>query len=117
MREGIRTYKGIRNEIRRALPYWPLGFARTLEADAALALDAGEKIYLAVWHRFPDNAECTEIPLGTVLHDRRPKSVGILYPSSRDMQNKTPYTWDDEQEVLRICFQDAPAARLFVLKL
>lgn len=117
VREGIRTYKGIRNEIRRALPYWPLGFARTLEADAALALDAGEKIYLAVWHRFPDDAECTEIPLGTVLHDRRPKSVGILYPSSPDMQNITPYTWDDEQEVLRICFQDAPAARLFVLKL
>jgi hypothetical protein len=33
------------------------------------------------------------------------------------MQSKTPYTWDDEQSVLRICFQDAPAARLFVLKL
>ena len=113
--EGIRTYKQIRQDIRVALPYWPLGFAHATDAYAALALYHETTIYLAVWHRFDDGMGFVDLPFETVLGDRKVKSVEILYPASPVMKASTPYRWSDESRVLHVSMDAAPAARLFVL--
>ena len=117
VKEGIQTYKAIRSDIRTSLPYWPLGFARAVESNAVLVLDAGDTLYLAVWHRFRDDKDCVEIPMDRVLGNRKMKSVDILYPQSSRMQADTPFAWNDPESILRIHFQSAPCARLFVLRL
>ncbi len=113
VKEGIQTYKQIRQDIRVSLPYWPLGFADSISPHAALALQTEGAVYLAVWQRYQSALDTLEIPLHDALGGKKVKSVKILYPSDSTMQRATPYSWDDKEEVLHIEFKEAVCARLF----
>lgn len=47
--EGIAYYKSIRLDIKRAVPFWPLGVSHQGAQWVSLGLDAGIKLYIAVW--------------------------------------------------------------------
>lgn len=51
VKEGIRVYKYIRRDIRRALPFWPLGLADNQDMWLCAGLRLEKKVYLAVWKR------------------------------------------------------------------
>ena len=67
VKEGISCYKNMRQDIRRAVPFWPLGLARTTSPWVSLAIRTPERAYLAVWRRgTPDTgagSDCCELPL------------------------------------------------------
>ncbi|NLO85137.1 MAG: alpha-galactosidase [Clostridiales bacterium] len=47
--EGIAYYKSIRHNIKRAIPFWPLGVSHQGAEWVSLGLDVGTKLYIAVW--------------------------------------------------------------------
>jgi len=47
--EGIALYKQIRGDIRKGLPFWPLGLPRLGYGWIAYGLDCGAQSYVAVW--------------------------------------------------------------------
>ncbi len=57
--EGIRYHKSIREDIRNAMPFWPLDFARNGDGWSALGMECGKTIYLAVWRMQSGNEVCT----------------------------------------------------------
>lgn len=64
VKEGIGCYKAMRGDIRRAVPYWPLGLAKAEDDWLCLGLwnPGKQKGYLAVWKRGGEETE-KEIPL------------------------------------------------------
>ena len=77
MREGIAYYKSIAGAKKRALPYFPEGFARLGQDHIASGLIDGDKIYLAVWYLHGESAFTVALPDAI-------KDVKIGYPSESD---------------------------------
>lgn len=108
VREGLDVYKKIRGDIRKAYPWWPLGFASFADPWMALALDAGKKQYLAVWRL--GGSETMHIPLeplrGAAVH------VRCAYPQDE----RCSYLWNPGTASLTVSLPAAPAARLFEIE-
>ncbi len=77
VREGIAYYKAIAEAKKRALPYFPEGFARLGQDHIASGLVDGDKIYLAVWYLHGESAFTVSLPDAI-------KDVKIGYPSDAD---------------------------------
>ncbi len=106
MKEGVALYKQIRGDIRRGVPFWPLGFGSLHDPVLAYGLRAGNRVYLSVFTPGTDHAE---IPLS---FDGKPVTdVKVIYPSGE----RCAYSF--EQGVLRVDMPQKKAARLFVLTL
>ena len=58
VKEGIACYKSIRQDIRRAVPFWPLGLSSYGDSWVSLGLKAGNKNYIAVWRSDSGNDTC-----------------------------------------------------------
>lgn len=105
VREGIRVYKKIRGQIRKGIPFWPLGLAKNTDEWLAAGLKSSAQglgecgvydavgkdcpdpgfAYLAVWKR-KDGADTKEIDLARSLHV--PEGIRLkaecIYPAGRD---------------------------------
>ena len=108
IRQAIAYYKTTRQDIRLALPFWPLGMPHFHDPWLSLGLKTENKTYLAVW-RLTGQAT-TQIP---VPHLQKSK-VGIKcgYPGGREGE----WSWDSKQASLSVTLGQEYCARLFELE-
>ncbi|MDO4521803.1 MAG: alpha-galactosidase [Eubacteriales bacterium] len=120
VKEGISVYKQIRNDIKAARPFWPLGLASYSDSWVALGLYTSGKAYLAVWKCIEQPSSlCVEIPefalpsrSNTADSDAdcdTPSTVRCIYPSSSD----SIWTYKNTSRTLRIQSGEGVMARLF----
>ena len=81
VKEGIDVYKSIRDDIKIGYPVFPLGLTNLGDPYSAFGIDAGDKLYLAVWRVNSDESE-KFIPLR--LKDRVIDKAETIYPSYRE---------------------------------
>jgi alpha-galactosidase len=78
---AVDVYKEIRTDVRRAIPFWPLGLPGWTDPWIAVGERAGERTYVAVWRRdgsvSGDVGRRLAIPH---LRGRRDVEVRVLYP-------------------------------------
>lgn len=97
VKEGIDYYKGIRGDIRLAVPVWPLGLADSQDHWLAVALKTQEKAYLAVWRRGGEEENCV-IPLNKMIPVGEKAAVRLAYPETVLTEN-VEYAVSDMTEV------------------
>ena len=105
MREGISLYKEIRDDVKKGVPVFPLGFTDTRDDVLAYAIKAEGKSYLAVFTPKTDKAEIPLAEAGITGAD-----VKVIYPSSGDCK----YTVVDGK--LQVTMPQVTCARLFEIK-
>lgn len=124
IKEGIRIYKSIRQDIKDALPFWPLDLAENTDRWVCAGLRTENKVYLAVWKREMEGKldnrrrsadcvleeDCLEIPLNKLPVDVQAMRASILYPEKEAI----PFSLQDN--VLRVWLKKPVMARLFVLE-
>ncbi|MCH5270809.1 MAG: alpha-galactosidase [Lachnospiraceae bacterium] len=124
VKEGIRVYKNIRQDIKQALPFWPLDLAENTDKWVCAGLRTEKKAYLAVWKREMEGKQdnrkrsadrvlgenCLEIPLNKLLRDEQALRVSILYPK----KEAVPFSL--QKNILKVRLEKPVMARLFVLE-
>ena len=106
MKEGIACYKSIRQDIRWAVPFWPLGLSSYGDSWVSLGLKAGNKNYIAVWRSDSGNDTC----LLPISHLRgKDASVKCLYPQNAACR----CAWHKESGELAVELPVNISARLF----
>lgn len=108
VKEGLDYYKTIRENIRHAYPFWPLGFSSFADDWVSLGLKNEQTSYIAVWRR--GGSEYVKLPVDHLKG--RELEVRCAYPSF----GKCEYRWSRETGVLSVKIPAAPAARLFELR-
>jgi alpha-galactosidase len=111
VQEGISCYKSIRGDLRRALPFWPLGPSRFSDPWACLGLRVPGKAYLAVWRRGSEE-ESRALPL-PFLKGRGAK-VRCIYPQQGA---DCACCWNADAGLLSVRLPRAYSARLFEISL
>ncbi len=106
--EGIRYYKKIRQDIKKALPFWPIGLADNLDKWLCMGLKTEHKAYLAVWRRGGEKREQV-LPIAPFLKTARIISVAQVYPEKELCQ----YSYDSEKGMLYVRFEKETMSRLF----
>ena len=127
VKEGIAAYKSIRGDIRRSLPFWPLGLAETAKPWICLALRTESKAYLAVWRRgTPDTGADSDfccIPLEGIFRTGfscrnesreagKVRKVSLLYPAET-LKEHCSFRFAEDSQVLTVRFTEAVMARIF----
>lgn len=124
VKEGIACYKKIRDDIKKALPLWPLDLTDNEDLWACGGLRLPDKAYLAVWKRQMDGKNnnrrirlgtaCTDteltIPLGSLPFAGEGIRVSCLYPQKEETAFRV------EGDVLTVTFEQPVMARLFVIE-
>ena len=108
VKEALDFYKTIRDDIKTAYPYWPLGTSHYDDNWSALALNAGKKQYLSVWRRGGSDTQTIPLPQ---LKGRNVK-VRCAYPQNRPVS----YLWNEEAGTLSVKLETAPCARTFEIE-
>lgn len=106
VREGIACYKEIRQDIRQALPFWPLGLSSYGDTWISLGLMAGDKNYIAVWRNDSETSTCL-LPIPHL--QGKDANVKCLYPQKAACR----YTWHKESGELAVELPARISARLF----
>lgn len=106
VKEGIACYKSIRQEIKTALPRFPLGYIGFDAPWACGALDCGTHWYLSVWRGGGEN-DTIEIPIPSKNGKRM--QAECMYPQGLPVQ----FVCDRESEVLRVTLKEKYRARFF----
>ena len=109
--EGIAVYKTMRVNIRKSVPYWPLGFAHSTDPNAALMLLFDTGAYLAVWSRKEAGRTLT-LDLAPAL-EKEVAEVVPVYPAAVP---ETRFSWDADSRRLTVEFPQAVSARIFALR-
>ncbi len=109
VKEGIACYKSIRQDIKTALPRFPLGLVAFDVPWAAAALDCKSHWYLSVWRKDGENST-QEIPI--VVPEGKKVKVECIYPKGLPVD----YTYDSDRQVLKVCLEEKYRARLFKLE-
>ncbi len=108
VKEAIHYYKEIRQDIRMALPFWPLGLSLYRDPWVSLGLRTESRDYIAVWRR---NSQ-TERVVIPVKHRRGQKlRVTCGYPK----EGLCRYKWNAEAGELTVELPERISARLFQL--
>ena len=110
VKEGIDYYKSIRQDIKIAVPVWPVGYADNLDKWLTFVLKTDKKAYLAVWRRGGETE--MDIPLDTIWKDGACGDVTLAYPKEC-MRENCNYDFDREKAVLTVNFKQPVMARLF----
>lgn len=113
VKEGIDFYKSIRQEIKVAVPCWPLGLAENTDKWLCSALKTEKKAYLAVWRRGGEDS--IEIPLDSVFGKEAVLSVKLAYPAET-LQENLEFTYLSQEKKLKICFKKPIMARMFEIE-
>ena len=110
IKEALDYYKSMREDIKIALPFWPLGLSKFSDTWVSLGLRTGEKIYVAVWRRNSENDTCI-IPIKYTYC----KSVLVkcAYPNFKECD----YAWNDINKTLTVRLPKEFTARLFEITL
>lgn len=105
VQDAIRYYKTLRQQLKTALPFWPLGLSSFTDEWVALGMQAEDgKVWLAVWRREGTQESCA-LPL-TGLQGK----VVQGYPST--VQHTT--TWDND--VLTVTMPPRSAAIFEIMR-
>ena len=113
VKEGIDYYKSIRQNIKKAMPVWPIGFADNLDHWLAFALKTENKAYLAVWRRGGDDR--MQIPLDDIWSDGTCGRIKLTYPE-QSMQENCDWEFDEKRAVLAVKFRQPVMARVFEIE-
>lgn len=108
IREGIVCYKRIRNDIKQAVPFWPLGLSHYNDSWSALGLAAKETAYVAVWRRSSDSPYAT-IPV-PCMNGSEVELIQI-YPREEPYQSK--YQWNKGKGAFTVKMDGEYTARVF----
>ncbi|AHF91989.1 glycoside hydrolase [Opitutaceae bacterium TAV5] len=106
--EGLALYKKIRADIRRGLPFWPLGLPKPGAGWLAFGLDCGRRRYLAVWRLDGHEKTCT-IPLS--LSEADSTTTECIYPLAK----KTRFAFRKGGQIFSVTLPRRFTARLFRL--
>ena len=123
VKEGIDCYKTICQDIRQALPFWPLDIADNEDLWVCGGLQLENKVYLAVWKRQMEGKNndrhnkagisCTDnslsIPLKKLPFAGKDVRVSCLYPKN------DPVPFEIDKDVLTVYYDKPVMARLFLL--
>lgn len=111
VKEGIRVYKSIRDDIKDMVPFWPLGLADYEDTWVSMGLKSDKKAYLAVWKRKEGSGEI-ELPLAEEFCGGQKVNVRCVYPKEAE----TAYEYDSVKNVIRIKTDKKITGRLFQIK-
>jgi alpha-galactosidase len=100
MKEGIALYKEIRDDIKKGVPVFPMGFGNVRDAVLAYGVRKDNILYLSV---FTPKAQEARIALG----EEKVKEVSVIYPKSESCG----YKYEDGTLFVRM--PQEKAARLF----
>ncbi|ADL52223.1 glycoside hydrolase family 36 protein [Clostridium cellulovorans] len=106
VKEALDYYKTMRLDIKKALPFWPLGLSKFSDTWVSLGLKAEKKSYVAVWRR-NSVAETNIIPIEHLKGKN--VSVKCAYPKAEDCE----YRWNSVSGTLSVRFKKQFSARLF----
>ena len=116
---GIATYKGMRQDIKVASPFWPLGLPKWSSPWHALGLDAQHCLFIAVWRTGFTRRDQKDGSLDDAKRDLmilRLKGKHVItrcvYPENLPSHS----SWDSESGVLSITLPTAPSARVFKIE-
>ena len=109
VKEALECYKSIREDIKKSVPFWPLGLSHIGDEWVTLGLKAGNKAYLAVWRRQGSN-ECCNIPIRYATENAK---VSCIYPSFDEGGHK----FNPLSRSLSVKLPECFTARLFEIEL
>ena len=113
VKEGIEYYKSIRQDIKKALPVWPNGFATSLDHFLCAGWKIEGKSYLAVWRRYGETSEY-DIPLEKLTEGKPVKEVRLAYPKE-SLKEHVSYEVSEDQQ-LHVSFKEPVMARIFEIR-
>lgn len=107
--EAIAYYKSIREDIRHAVPFWPLGLSQFSDGWISLGLQHESRAYVAVWRRDAQEDTCSlPIPFLKGKHVR----VRCAYPSYEHCS----WHWNSASGILSVSLPERTSARLFEIQ-
>ena len=115
---GIDVYKGIRDDLARAVPFWPLGLPRWDDKWFSLGMRGPEVSYIAVWHRGPINgsregaSDPGRVTLPVPHMKRNEVRAELLYPSSGGAHVE----WLQTTSALEVTLERVPSSCLVALR-
>lgn len=98
VKEALDYYKTIRGDIKRALPFWPLGTSHFADTWVSLGLKTAHKAYITVWRRGAPDGRCT-LPVD-FLRGNEHVNVRCAYPANHN----TKCAWNPEKGTLTVDF-------------
>jgi alpha-galactosidase len=108
--EGVTAYEGLRADLARAVPFWPLGLPTSRDDVVVLGLRAPAATYLYVWFTAPGDHSTVELELPATVEGSVLRTV---YPLTLPAYEQA---WDDVGRVLRLTPTVAgPSARVLVI--
>ena len=111
VKEALDYYKTIRQDIKNALPFWPLGLSQFADTWVSMGLKAGKKTYLAVWRRNASESQCV-LPLRHLKGCEAVK-VRCAYPEA---DPDTRFHWNPAAGTLTVDLPAPICARVFELE-
>ena len=110
VKEALDYYKTIRGDIKRALPFWPLGTSHFADTWVSLGLKTAHKAYITVWRRGAPDGRCT-LPVD-FLRGNEHVNVRCAYPANHN----TKCAWNPEKGTLTVDLPAPICARIFELE-
>ena len=110
VKEALDYYKTIRGDIKRALPFWPLGTSHFADTWVSLGLKPRTKAYITVWRRGAPDGRCT-LPVD-FLRGNEHVNVRCAYPANHN----TKCAWNPEKGTLTVDLPAPICARIFELE-
>jgi alpha-galactosidase len=86
VRQGVQAYEGLREDLARSVPFWPLGMPTSLDPVVVLGLRAPSATYVYVWFTHPGEHPPVVLDLLGVIGD-----LEVVYPTSL---GDWEITWD-----------------------
>lgn len=106
VKEALAYYKTMRQDIKVALPFWPLGLSKFDDTWISLGLKTDKKTYVAVWRRDSDIDTCT-IPVNHLVG--KDVKVKCAYP----LEGNCEYQWNKASGTITVKLPNRVSARLF----
>lgn len=106
VKEAISYYKTIRNDIKHALPYWPIGLSQYTDPWVSMGLRGEGRDHLAVWRR---NSQTQYISIPIPHLKNREVNVRCGYPKDKECN----YQWNKATGELTVELPNPVSARLF----
>ena len=109
VKEGIKTYKRIRSDIRRAIPFWPLGLSDYADPWVCLGLRTEHRAYVALWCRNPET-DTVNLPIDFLQNKK--VTAELLYPADAPCI----YNYNPGTSSLTVKMPEPYSARIFLLR-
>ncbi|PRX18166.1 alpha-galactosidase [Orenia metallireducens] len=108
VKEGINYYKGIREDIKNSLPFWPLGLPSFDDQWISLGLKTAKKTYVAVW-RLNSQVNTCRLPI------RHLKGMEVKVRMTYPLEVEGEGYWNQSSGILTVSLPQNNTARIFEL--